>query len=355
MGLYGGWGDGDWVLSFVSERNFLVYGYGRGVLTVGSGYECPTASPTLCFSVVPPPGTVSLVTYDSDHCASSTFQFSFDSDQASELYTRSTTVANRFGVVAHAPRVVLIQTEDSSSSTTTSGSAPGTSSGGPENTNTADGGGSSGGLSSGAKIAIGLGVAMPMLAVIAAGLFLFFFLRRRKAAKAAAAAAAENEKPAEGGETGEGGAEDTDFKAELHGTSGALAAGGAGMPFAKPELDSAAVQELQGDKDDGRLKPELDGQVVRELHGDVATPSELGTEHTVVAELPDSQAAAAGGVQSRAVNGEARERDQTTTGLWDWSQPLETSPSVSPGVNTVAGLGLSSAVSPEEDARAGRR
>ena len=335
----------------------------EGGLLTGSnrGYECPTASPTLCFSVVPPPGTVSLVTYESDHCASSTFEFSFDSDQASELYTRTTTVANRFGVVAHAPRVVLIQTEDSSSfTTTTSGAAPGTNSpGDPPNTNTADGG-SSGGLSSGAKIAIGLGVAMPMLAVIGAGLFLFFFLRRRKAAKAAAAAAAGNENPTEGGEAGEGGAEDTDFKAELHGTSGALATGGAGVPFAKPELDSAAVQELQGDKDNGLLKPELDGQVVRELHGDVATPSELGTEHTVVAELPDSQAAAAaaaaaGGVQSRTANGEARERDHATTGLWDWSQPLETSPSVSPGVNTAGSPGLSSAVSPEEDARTERR
>lgn len=321
---------------------------------MSSGYECPTASPTLCFSVVPPPGTVSLVTYESDHCASSTFRFSFDSDQASELYTRTTTVANRFGVVAHAPRVVLVQTEDSSSSTTTSGSAPGTDSGGPANTNTVDGGGSEG-LSSGAKVAIGLGVAMPMLAVIAAGLFLFFFLRRRKAAKAAATAAAENENPTEKGGAGEGGPEDADFKAELHGTSGALAAGGAGVPFAKPELDSAAVQELQGAKDNGLLKPELDGQVVRELQGDVAT-SELGTGHTVVAELPDSQtAAAAGGVQSGTVNGEARERDHTTSGLWDWSQPLETSPSVTPGVNTAATPGLGSAVSPEEDPRTRRR
>lgn len=297
---------------------------------------------------------MSLVTYESDHCASSTSRFSFDSDQASELYTRTTTVANRFGVVAHAPRVVLVQTEDSSSSTTTtSGSAPGTDSGGPANTNTVDGGGS-GGLSSGAKVAIGLGVAMPMLAVIAAGLFLFFFLRRRRAAKAAAAAG-ENENPTEKGEAGEGGPEDADFKAELHGTSGALAAGGAGVPFAKPELDSAAVQELQGAKDDGLLKPELDGQVVRELQGDVAT-SELGTEHTVVAELPDSQtAAAASSVQSGMTNGEARERDHTTSGLWDWSQPLETSPSVNPGVNTAATPGLGSAVSPEEDPRTGRR
>lgn len=258
--------------------------------------------------------------------------------------------------MAHAPRVVLVQWDDVSTSTSGSGTSDPTESG-ARNTNTGEsqpGGesGSDGGLSGGAKIAIGLGVAMPMIAVIAAGFFLFWFIRRRRARKAAAAEA--EAAGAEGGDAAGGSPENGDFKAELHGTSGGTTLGAAGAPFAKPELDSSAVQEMGGD---GMVKSELDGAAVRELHGGVVTPSELGTDRTVVAELPDSQAGHTGSVTSGTVASEARGRDHATTGLWDWSQPLGNgvSPAVSPAPTAARSPGLDTAVSPDEEGPEGRR